>query len=336
MRFVDEAMIKVRAGKGGHGCISFRREKFIPKGGPNGGDGGKGGDVYLRASESLLTLYDFQLKRNYQAENGRPGQGKDKHGRSGRDLIIDLPLGTIIKEKVEDSGGNFVADLACPGQMVKIASGGRGGRGNIHFKSSTRRTPRIAEEGEKGQEKTIHLELKLLADVGLIGLPNAGKSTFISAVSAARPKIATYPFTTLRPHLGVVQDEMNNRMVLADIPGLIEGAHQGQGLGDTFLKHIARTKVLVHFLSVEDISLSDNLRTGFEIVNNELAKFDSKLAEKEQILVINKFDLLSPEERSTLKDKLVNQDRKIYCISALYQEGIEDLLQSIWSRVLNR
>ncbi len=331
MRFIDEAKILVRSGKGGNGCVSFRREKYIPKGGPDGGDGGKGGDVYLRASSKLLTLYDFRHKRVHEAQNGQPGMGKQRYGRSGDDLIIDVPVGTLVYEVLEDGRERLLVDLVQEGQMFLVAKGGRGGKGNVHFKSSTMRTPRFAQPGEEGEEKTIRLELKIIADVGLVGLPNAGKSTFISRISAARPKIASYPFTTLTPNLGVVEDDFGRRMVVADIPGLIEGAHKGHGLGDRFLKHVERTRFLVHILSVEDVSL-DNIFSGFELINNELGKSSPVLAQKEQILVLNKIDLLKDEDLSKIQESLSTYKQKVFLISALTGKGVEQLLKAMWQK----
>ncbi len=328
MRFIDEVTIVVRGGNGGRGCVSFRREKFIPKGGPDGGDGGKGGDVYLRANPSLLTLYDLHLKRLYQAENGQPGRGKNQHGRDGEDLIIDIPVGTLVYEVLDNGEKIFLADLKEPWEMIRVAKGGRGGKGNTHFKSPTQRAPRYAQPGEKGEEKRLFLELKILADVGIIGLPNAGKSTFISKVSKARPKIASYPFTTLKPQLGVMEDEFGNQIILADIPGLIEGAHKGLGLGDKFLKHIARTKFLVHILSVEEMDFNDPWM-GFEVVNHELKEFDPQLLKKKQILVINKIDLLDKEDLNLLKNKL--KDKKVFFVSLIENIGIEDVVKEIWN-----
>ena len=331
MRFIDEAKILVRSGKGGNGCVSFRREKYIPKGGPDGGDGGKGGDVYLRASSKLLTLYDFRHKRVHEAQNGQPGMGKQRYGRSGDDLIIDVPVGTLVYEILEDGREKLLVDFVQDGQMFLVAKGGRGGKGNVHFKSSTMRTPRFAQPGEEGEEKTIRLELKIIADVGLVGLPNAGKSTFISRISAARPKIASYPFTTLTPNLGVVEDDFGRRMVVADIPGLIEGAHKGHGLGDRFLKHVERTRFLVHILSVEDVRL-DNIFSGFELINSELWKCSPDLAQKEQILVLNKIDLLSEEDISKLQETLSSYKQKILLISALSGKGVDQLLKAMWGK----
>jgi GTP-binding protein len=338
MRFVDEATITVRSGKGGSGCVSFRREKFIPKGGPNGGNGGKGGDVIFRAEHRLLTLYDFRLKRLYEAENGQPGMGKQMHGRNGEDLVIDVPVGTLVYHVPLDEEGApgeevLLADLTRDDQQVVVARGGRGGKGNEHFKSSTMRTPRFAQPGEEGEEKRIRLELKILADVGLLGLPNAGKSTLISAISAARPKIAAYPFTTLTPQLGVVDDDRGRQMVVADIPGLIEGAHEGQGLGDTFLKHVERTRVLVHLLSVEEMNEA-NPFAGFELIDEELERFSPGLAAKEQIRVVNKIDLVDEERLEVIREDAKAAGLPLFFISAKHGDGVEELVAEMWRRVL--
>lgn len=330
MRFVDEARITVQAGKGGNGCVSFRREKFIPKGGPDGGDGGRGGDVILRASPRLLSLYDFRLQRSYAAENGQNGSGRQRHGRNGADLYLDLPVGTLVFA-LRESGEELVADLSEPGMETVVARGGRGGKGNEHFKSATMRAPRFAQPGEGGQALTLRLELKILADAGLLGLPNAGKSTFISRVSAARPKIAPYPFTTLSPNLGVMlggpDDE--KRLVIADIPGLIEGAHEGQGLGHRFLKHIERTRFLVHIMSIEDVSLEDPW-AGFALVNNELVRFDARLGERPQVRVINKIDLAAPETLAALRERAAQDGMEVFFISALTGEGVEAVADRMW------
>ena len=332
MRFIDEAAITVRSGKGGSGCVSFRREKYVPRGGPDGGDGGRGGNVLLRASSTKLTLYDLRLKRLYAAENGQPGSGRDKHGRDGKDMVVDLPPGTVVSLVTPEGEEEFVCDLIRPGDEHIVAAGGRGGKGNTHFKSSTMRTPRFAQPGEEGGEKRLHLELKLLADVGLIGMPNAGKSTFISTVSAARPKVAAYPFTTLVPQLGVITNELGRQMVLADIPGLIDGAHLGHGLGDTFLKHIQRTRLLVHLLSVEDISIEDPW-AGFALINTELERYDPQLAAKEQIFVLSKIDLLAHNDVLSLRSRADNEGREIFFISSLTGEGVQDLVQTLWDKV---
>lgn len=330
MRFVDEARITVKAGNGGRGSVSFRREKYIPRGGPDGGDGGDGGSVYLRADSRLLSLYDFRLKRFYEAQNGEPGKGSQCNGKRGADLVLGLPVGTLVFVE-EGEKESLLADLSEPDSLILVAKGGRGGKGNEHFKSSTMRAPRFAQPGEPGQEATLRMELKILADAGLIGFPNAGKSTFISRVSAARPKIADYPFTTLTPNLGVMIDEIDpeKRMVIADIPGLIEGASTGQGLGHRFLKHVERTRFLVHILSVEDVNDEDPW-AGFELVNNELRKFDPELAERKQIEVINKIDLISKERLDKLKARAKKDERNIYFISAKEDLDLEPLIHELW------
>ena len=331
MRFIDEAVISLKAGKGGHGCVSFRREKFIPRGGPNGGDGGDGGSVILRASSRMLSLYDFRLRRHYEAENGQPGMGSQMHGRGGEDLYLDLPVGTLVFGISPEGGESLLADLSVPGEEVILAHGGRGGKGNEHFKSATLRTPRFAQPGEPGEEVKVRLELKILADAGLLGLPNAGKSTFITNISAARPKIAPYPFTTLRPNLGVMLDDgdYDHRLVVADIPGLIEGAHAGAGLGHQFLKHIERTRFLVHILSIEDIN-PDAPWSGFELINEELALFAPDLKERRQIEVVNKIDLAEPEILEALRARAKADGREVYFISALTGEGVEAVAQAMW------
>jgi len=332
MKFVDEAEILVCSGKGGAGCASFRREKYIPKGGPDGGDGGKGGDVIFRASDKLLSLYDFRHKRVYEAESGKPGQGRMCYGRAGEDMVVDIPTGTLIYELQEDGSEVLIGDFVDDGQEITLVQGGRGGKGNTHFKSSTMRAPRFAQPGEPAVEIRIRLELKYLADVGLLGLPNAGKSTFISAISEARPKIAAYPFTTLNPNLGVVVRNDGLRMIIADIPGLIEGAHSGLGLGHTFLKHVERTRFLVHILSAEDIVPEDPW-AGFTLINEELRKYKSSLSEKKQILVVNKIDLLTEDELHALQDVAEDTGKKIFFISAVDRSGIDELLQAMWEQM---
>ena len=331
MRFIDEAVISLKAGKGGHGCVSFRREKFIPRGGPNGGNGGDGGSVILRASSRMLSLYDFRLKRHYEAENGQPGMGSQMHGRNGEHLYLELPVGTLVFAITPEGGERLVADLSAPEEEVIVVQGGRGGKGNEHFKSATLRAPRFAQPGEPGEEIKVRLELKILADAGLLGLPNAGKSTFISNISAARPKIAPYPFTTLQPNLGVMLDDDNydHRLTVADIPGLIEGAHAGAGLGHQFLKHIERTRFLVHILSIEDVS-PDAPWAGFELINEELALFAPDLKERRQIEVINKIDLIDAEKLEALRARAAKDKREVYFISALTGEGVEDVAQAMW------
>ncbi len=329
MKFVDEAEILVRSGKGGAGCVSFRREKYIPRGGPDGGDGGNGGSVIFRARKKLLSLYDFRHRRVYEAENGQAGQGRMRYGRAGKDMVVDVPAGTLIYRLEEDGGETLLADLVNEGQEVLLVEGGRGGKGNTHFKTSTMRAPRFAQPGEPSQEMRIRLELKFLADVGLLGLPNAGKSTFISTISAARPKIAPYPFTTLNPQLGVVVADDGRRMVVADIPGLIQGAHTGQGLGHTFLKHVERSRFLVHILSAEDISLEDPW-AGFDLINEELAQYNTSLQTKKQLLVVNKIDLLGEEEFGILQQKARDAGKKIFFMAALHTNGVDELLDAMW------
>jgi len=318
--FFDEARIYVKGGDGGNGCVSFRREKFVPLGGPNGGNGGKGGDVYLVADPSLNTLIHFQRRVHFEAERGGHGRGKEQHGRSGADLTIPVPPGTVV---YHDRTGELLADLATPRQKVLVARGGRGGRGNAAFKSSTNQAPRIAERGEPGEERWIRLELKLIADAGIIGVPNAGKSTLLARVTAARPKIADYPFTTLEPNLGVVQ--MDHRdLVLADIPGLIEGAHRGAGLGDKFLRHIERCRVLVHLLN----GLSPDPVGDWEAVNQELELFNPQLADKPQVVAFNKMDLPEVRERwPQIRQELQAQGVDPLAISAVTGEGVSLLLQ---------
>jgi len=339
MRFVDEASIIVRSGKGGNGSASLKRAKNLPKGGPDGGDGGKGGDVIFRASTRLLTLYDFRVRSMFEAENGVNGRGQDKYGRNGEDLVIEVPVGTMLLD-VTEAGANYddgpdaesqpvlLADLSRPDQEFVVCPGGIGGRGNLHFKSSTNRAPKQAEPGKPATEKRLMLRLKVLADAGLLGLPNAGKSTFLSAVSAARPKIAAYPFTTLVPNLGVVEDAGGRRLVIADIPGLIEGASQGAGLGYQFLKHVERTRFLVHILSGEDAD-PENPEAGYAMLGEELRAFDPELAAKPQIRVINKIDILEPERLAALRK---NAPKDILFVSALTGEGLPGLLAEMWRR----
>ena len=335
MKFVDEATIKVASGKGGNGCASLRREANVPKGGPDGGDGGKGGDLIFRGSERLMTLYDFRLKRHYGAKNGEQGMGRDRYGKAADDMIVDLPVGTLVYELIEDEDGNvreeLIADLVEDGTEIVICKGGRGGRGNLHFKSSTNRTPRYAEPGLPGEEKQIRLELKILADVGLLGLPSAGKSTFIAQISAARPKIAAYPFTTLVPNLGVIENDDFDRMVIADIPGLIEGASEGRGLGITFLKHVERTRFLVHILAAEDVN-RENPIDGYDMLNQELREYNAEIAEKPQIKVINKIDTLSEEDLADIKAKIEATGEKVFFISALHGDGVDALLTEMWKQ----
>ena len=325
--FIDQAKIWVKAGDGGHGCLSFRREKYIPKGGPDGGDGGKGGDVYFQAVENLDTLLDFAGKHHWQAKNGQPGSGANKHGADGDDLIIKLPPGTLIYDTDLDL---LLKDLNEIGAKARVCLGGRGGRGNKAFASATNQTPRHSETGKKGRERNIRLELKLIADVGLVGLPNAGKSTLVSRCSAARPKIADYPFTTLEPVLGIVELSDFRRFLMADIPGLIEGAHAGAGLGHEFLKHIERTTIIVHILDIMPTDGSDPVENYFGI-RGELEKHSKALAEKQEIIVANKIDL-DPQGKA-LKDLGSRLKQTLHPISAVTGEGIKDLSELLWQKI---
>lgn len=324
MKFIDEAIITVQSGDGGRGCVSFRREKHIPHGGPDGGDGGKGGDVVLMATSRKRTLYQFRYKRDFKAKNGSHGQGKEKTGKNGQDLIIQLPPGTLVTDA---DTGKVIKDLVQSGESFVLANGGKGGRGNTRFKTSTHRTPRFAQPGEPGETKTLTLELKLLADVGIIGLPNAGKSTLISVLSSARPKIGDYPFTTLTPNLGVVQTDWGEPFVLADIPGLIKGAHKGTGLGTKFLRHIERTSILVHLIDVSSIDLDNPLHL-YNTINEELSMYNQKLVEKPQIIVLNKLDLPDTQKVAE-KFQFTVKDKEIILISALTGKGVEKLKSKI-------
>jgi GTP-binding protein len=327
VKFVDEVEIFVRAGKGGDGCVAFRREKFVPKGGPWGGDGGKGGDVILRAVRNKKTLIDFYFKKHFFAENGGNGSSNNKKGKDGEDLILEVPCGTIVKE-IKNGEEKVIADLVNEGDNVIVAKGGKAGLGNTHFKSPTNQTPRIATKGEKGEEKIIKLELKLIADVGIIGYPNSGKSTLLSKISKARPKIADYPFTTIEPNLGVVDLGDFRSFVVADIPGLIEGASKGKGLGIKFLKHIERTKILVHLIDMSE----NDIINRYENLRNELRNCSSKLIEKKEIVVGNKIDL---EESKKNIEKAKEYFKDIIFISALKGDGIKDLLERIWKELSN-
>jgi GTPase len=324
VKFIDEAIITVQSGDGGKGCVSFRREKFIPRGGPDGGDGGRGGDIVLKTTSRKRTLYQFRFKKHFKAQNGSQGQGKQKTGKNGQDLTIELPPGTLITDA---DTGQVITDLIECGETVVLAKGGRGGQGNIRFKTSTNRAPRFAQPGEPGETKTLRLELKLLADVGIIGLPNAGKSTLITAVSSARPKIGNYPFTTLFPSLGVVQTGWAEPFVVADIPGLIQGAHKGTGLGIRFLRHIERTRMLVHLIDVSAMD-TDNPLNAYNTVNKELAMYNQKLMEKPQIVVLNKMDLPGAGEAAK-KFQVAIKEKQVILISALTGQGIENLKSKI-------
>lgn len=321
MVFVDEVTIEVKAGKGGDGIIHFRREKYVPRGGPDGGDGGPGGDVIMKVDPHKNTLGAYRHQRHFNAEDGERGGGNNQTGASGDDLILKVPPGTMIYD--QDSG-ELLGDLTDPGQSLVVCKGGRGGRGNARFKSATNKAPRIAEKGEPPEERKLRLELKLIADVGIVGVPNAGKSTLLSVISNATPKIAAYPFTTLQPNLGVVELDYDTQFVAADIPGLIEGAHQGEGLGHEFLKHIERTKVLIHLLD----GLSPDPIADFSQINSELALFDPQLQKKPQIVVLNKMDLPQVEEKwpRVKQDILDRGYEDVYAISAVTNSGIRPVL----------
>ncbi|OAQ21897.1 GTPase ObgE [Thermosulfurimonas dismutans] len=328
-RFVDQAKIHVQAGNGGHGCVSFRREKYVPRGGPDGGDGGDGGDVILVADPQLHTLYDFYHQVHFRAENGRPGMGKKMKGRDGEDLILKVPVGTIVKDA---ETGEILGDLVEPGQTLVVARGGKGGRGNARFATPTRQAPRFAEPGKPGEERWLVLELKLIADVGLVGLPNAGKSTLLSRISAARPKIADYPFTTLQPNLGVVSLSDHRSFVVADLPGLIEGAHKGVGLGLEFLRHVERTRVLLQVLDAS----GENPLADFEIVEKELAHYHPELLRKPRAVALNKIDVIQDRSQlDPLKRELESRGHPVYLISAATGEGIKDLLEGLWRLLTN-
>jgi GTPase len=338
--FVDEVAISVAAGDGGNGCMSFRREKYVPRGGPNGGDGGHGGSVYLVASPHHNTLVSFRFHPEFKADRGAHGQGSNKKGKDGGDLILDVPPGTVAYEAGPE-GLIPLADLTEPGQKVLVARGGRGGRGNAAFATSTNRAPRRCEPGHPGEARTLHLRLKLLADVGLVGFPNAGKSTLISRISAARPKIADYPFTTLTPNLGVVDLGDDRSFVVADVPGLIEGAHRGHGLGTRFLAHLERTKVLVHVIDVSSLSGRDPIE-DFEVINRELELFGSdapegsaiRLADKPRVAAANKIDALDdPARLKKLTTYLRKQKIPLVPVSAATGEGMAKLLETIWQHV---
>ncbi|MGD9414639.1 MAG: GTPase ObgE [Desulfobacterales bacterium] len=321
MKFIDEAMITVQSGDGGRGCVSLRREKYVPRGGPDGGDGGKGGDVILKSSLHRRTLYPFQFKRQFKAEKGAHGQGKQKTGRNGSDLIIEIPPGTLVKDTAT---GEVIKDFTTTGESFTVVKGGRGGLGNARFKTSTNRTPRYAQPGEAGQTRQLKLELKLLADVGIIGLPNAGKSTLISVISSASPKVANYPFTTLTPTLGVVETEWGDPFVVADIPGLIEGAHEGAGLGTQFLRHIERTRILIHLVDAGGLD-PKHPRDHYETVNRELKSFNPQLTEKPQIVALNKMDLPGASEAAAAFAAALDPE-PVLLISAQENRGIKRLI----------
>ena len=331
--FIDEATIRVKAGDGGNGCLAFRREKFVPRGGPSGGDGGRGGDVLMESSERHNTLVHFRFNPEYKAERGRHGEGSNKTGRDGGDVVLKVPVGTIV---FDADSGEKVHEFSRPDERVVIARGGRGGRGNAQFKTSTHQAPREHEDGRPGEERTFRLELKLLADVALVGYPNVGKSTLISRISAARPKIADYPFTTLQPNLGVVLvgDPPNEvSFVVADIPGLIEGAHEGAGLGTQFLRHIERTRLLVHMIDVSDASARADPVKDFEVIMGELESFGTKLESKPMILVASKCDVANKTKLAKLKKFAKSHNLKLYPISAVTGEGLNELKYAIAGRI---
>jgi GTPase len=328
LQFIDEATISVAAGNGGDGMVAWRREKYVPKGGPAGGDGGAGGSVYVVASEKLSTLVDFRFKRQFSAASGKPGGSSNKSGKSGEDLTITVPAGTLVYRELEGRSETFLADLAADGARALIARGGRGGLGNQHFATSTRQAPRIAEKGEPGEHCTLRLELRLLADCGVVGVPNAGKSTLLSAVSAARPKIADYPFTTLEPQLGVVRVDEDESFVMVDVPGLIEGAHAGAGLGDQFLRHVERTRVLVHLL--DGAKTADEILADQEVLERELGAWNPQLLERPRLLVVSKQDLPGAQAAlGALHDRGVDARG----ISAATGQGIRDLVYAIWQTI---
>jgi GTP-binding protein len=342
--FVDEVEIRVAAGSGGKGCLAFRREKFVPRGGPSGGDGGRGGSVYLVASPHLNTLINFRFHPEFHADRGSHGEGSDRTGSDGRDLALDVPVGTVVYEQTEE-GLTKLADLTEAGQRVLVARGGRGGRGNAAFATSTNRAPRRIEPGEEGEEKRVRLRLKLLADIGLVGFPNVGKSTLISRISAARPKIADYPFTTLSPNLGVVALSDDRSFVVADVPGLIEGAHEGHGLGHQFLSHLERTKVLVHVIDVSSGSGRDPV-ADFDVIERELTMFTGRpdepadartmFSDKRRLAAANKIDALDdPARLARLGEYLKRRGVPLYPVSAATGEGVPALVEAMWREVVS-
>lgn len=333
MNFVDEAIVTVKAGKGGNGALSFRREKYIPRGGPDGGDGGRGGSVYLTTTETLNTLADFRYIRHYEAKNGQTGMGRLKHGAAGNDLYIQVPVGTVV---YDDDTDELIYDLIEKDKTVIIAHGGNGGMGNTQFKSSTNQAPRKITKGKEGDERTLRLELKVLADVGLLGLPNAGKSTFLTAVSQARPKVANYPFTTLFPQLGVVSLGQGSAFVVADIPGLIEGASEGLGLGHQFLRHLSRTRLLLHIVDIAPYGSEVDLAKEVETITEELSKYENEtgtpLTKLPRWLVINKIDILEAEKVDQRIDEMLvslNWQDKVYRMSAISRQGTQEICNDI-------
>lgn len=329
MKFVDEATIRVKAGNGGHGCLSFRREKFVERGGPDGGDGGHGGDVYLVADDSVNTLADFRVGRKYKAESGEGGAGRNMTGKSGEDLNVIVPTGTVVHDV---DTGELIGDLTAAGQKIKVVEGGHGGQGNTRFKSSINRAPRKITQGTPGEARHLQLELKLLADVGLVGLPNAGKSTLIRSMSAAKPKVADYPFTTLHPNLGVVSVGFLQSFVMADVPGLIEGAAEGAGLGIQFLKHLQRTRLLLHLVDIAPLDVKEDPADAFRSIEKELNKYSDELADKPRWLVINKIDLLASDDLEVAQELLLAEldwTGPVFLVSAETGAGTEALGQAV-------
>ncbi len=331
--FIDEATIRVKAGDGGNGCLAFRREKFVPRGGPSGGDGGKGGDIIMESSERHNTLVHFRFNPEYKAQRGRHGEGSNKTGREGEDVILKVPVGTLV---FDSETGEKVHDFSHADERIIIARGGRGGRGNAQFATSTHQAPREHEDGRPGEERTLRLELKLLADVGLVGYPNVGKSTLISRISAARPKIADYPFTTLQPNLGVVvvgQPPDDRSFVVADIPGLIEGAHEGAGLGTQFLRHIERTRLLVHLVDISDASGRPDPVKDVEVIMGELGSFGAKLEQKPMIMVASKIDVANKDKLAKLKRYCKKQNLELFPISAVTGKGVDELKYAMADKI---
>ena len=323
MQFIDEAEILVKAGDGGAGAVAFRREKFVPRGGPSGGDGGNGGDIVLETDERLTTLLDFRFKSEYRARNGEPGRGRDQNGHAAPEMVLKVPPGTLVRDA---QTADVVADLRENGRRWVLAKGGRGGLGNMNFATATLQAPRFAQPGTEGEEKRVRLELRLLADVGLVGFPNAGKSTLVSRLSRARPKIADYPFTTLQPHLGVVQYKDGRSFVLSDLPGLIEGAHRGAGLGHRFLKHMARCRAIIHLV---DAAQDRDLAADFDAINRELELFDPALGRKPQVIAANKIDIPEARERAeALQRKLKRRRIGVHLVSGATGEGLDALLDA--------
>lgn len=328
--FIDRAKIRVKAGDGGNGVTAFRREKFVPRGGPSGGDGGKGGDVWLESSEGLNTLLHLRYNPEHKAERGRHGEGSKRYGKDGADALVEVPVGTQV---FDAESGDLLFDFTAPGQRFRAAKGGKGGWGNAHFATPTRRAPKFHYTGRPGEERELQLELKLIADVGLVGFPNAGKSTLISVISAARPKIADYPFTTLEPNLGVVDLGDYKTFVVADIPGLIEGASEGAGLGDRFLRHVERTKLILHLVDVSSLSGRDPVE-DYEIINRELANYNADLAERPQIVVATKLDALDePERLERLRERALQDEKDFHEISAVANQGTKELVAAVARRL---